>query len=101
MISPPLVVRQNKPAKFHVLVGYNSVDCDWWDAVSLIYINFDGWTEGLQGPAWCGSLLDSPSQAGALAVSVWEVYSDLVILDWYITLQQKFRLVQAVSGKEL
>ena len=34
-----------------------------------------------------------------LAVSVWEVYSDSVQLDWYITLQQKFRLVKGVPQK--
>jgi len=28
----------------------------------------------------------------SLSLSVWEVYSDTVILDWYITLQQKFRM---------
>ena len=39
----------------------------------------------------------APDQAGAedsLSLSVWEVYSDAVILDWYITLTQKFRSVQ-------
>ena len=39
----------------------------------------------------CGSLLSNESQAGALVVSVWEVYSDTAVLDWYITLQHKFR----------
>ena len=66
----------------------------------------------------CGSLLSNVSLAGRfviiyifiyyilyiyiiirLAVSVWEVYSDSVQLDWYITLQQKFRLVKGVPQK--
>lgn len=37
----------------------------------------------------------APDQAGAedsLSLSVWEVYSDAVILDWYITLSMKFRM---------
>ena len=47
--------------------------------------------EGLESSPGCGSLLSNESQAGALAVSVWEVYSDTAVLDWYITLQHKFR----------
>ena len=41
----------------------------------------------------------APDQAGAedsLSLSVWEVYSDAVILDWYITLTQKFRSVNYI-----
>ena len=39
----------------------------------------------------------APDQAGgedSLSLSVWEVYSDAVILDWYITLSMKFRSVK-------
>jgi len=32
------------------------------------------------------------SNESLLSVSVWEVYSDTVVLDWYITLQDKFRM---------
>ena len=39
----------------------------------------------------------APDQAeDSLSLSVWEVYSDAVILDWYITLTQKFRSVNYV-----
>ena len=34
---------------------------------------------------------DEHEDDGALSLSVWEVYSDAVVLDWYITLQQKYR----------
>ena len=39
----------------------------------------------------------APDQAeDSLSLSVWEVYSDAVILDWYITLTQKFRSVNYI-----
>ena len=34
---------------------------------------------------------DNEGEVGRLSLSVWEVYSDTVILDWLISLENKFR----------
>ena len=39
----------------------------------------------------CGVLLENITSSTHLAISVWEVYSTSVVLDWYITLLEKFR----------
>lgn len=42
---------------------------------------------------------DGADDNGSLSLSVWEVYSDSVVLDWYITLQQKYRSISQASLK--
>ena len=38
-----------------------------------------------------GDHVGDTGDTGDLTLTVWEVYSDTVVLDWYITLQDKFR----------
>ena len=40
---------------------------------------------------------DNDDDDGSLSLSVWEVYSDSVILDWFITLQNKHRFTTYCS----
>ena len=41
---------------------------------------------------------DERGKTGSLSLSVWEVYSDSVILDWFITLQNKHRFTTYCSS---
>ena len=41
---------------------------------------------------------DGRGKTGLLSLSVWEVYSDSVILDWFITLQNKHRFTTYCSS---